>query len=80
MKKLPGLSKVTDDKGDFESWTNTEIKTLHDMVRDYDRAKWFKGQLKWWAIWAIGAPTALITLWKSVEQIILTVRTWVGHP
>ena len=41
-------------------WSQEDLKNLHDMVRDYGRAKWLRGQLKWWAIWILGVPSAVV--------------------
>lgn len=57
-----------------EQWTQRELELLHDMVRDYDRARWLRGQLKWWAVWILGVPTALVSVWKAVEQLVLTLK------
>lgn len=43
---------------------------LHDMIRDYDRARWLRGQMKWWAIWILGVPTAAVSIWKAIDELI----------
>lgn len=57
-----------------DAWTQRELSLLHDMVRDYDRARWLRGQLKWWGLWIVGLPTALVSVYKAIEQIILTMK------
>lgn len=52
---------------DPSPWTNEELVLLHEMVRDYDRAKWLRGQMKWWGIWILGAPTIIVSLWQAVD-------------
>jgi hypothetical protein len=71
MSIPPGL-----DENAFVSrqWTQQEIDLLHDMIRDYDRARWLRGQFKWWAIWVLGLPTGLVSIWKAIEQIVATVK------
>lgn len=63
-----------DDDDNKEVWTQRELTLLHDMVRDYDRARWLRGQLKWWGLWIVGLPTALVSVYKAIEQIVLTVK------
>jgi hypothetical protein len=53
----------------MEPWTQREIDLLHEMVRDYDRAKWFKGQVKWWIVWILGVPAAVLTVWEPVVRL-----------
>jgi hypothetical protein len=52
-----------------EPWTQHELELLHQMVRDYDRAKWFKGQLKWWGIWILGLPSAALMVWEPLARL-----------
>lgn len=59
-----------------QAWTQREIEMLHDMVRDYDRARWLRGQAKWWAVWLLGLPTAVLTIWKAMEELLKLIR---GH-
>lgn len=60
-----------------QPWTQHEIDLLHDMVRDYDRARWLRGQMKWWAVWLLGVPTAGLSVWKTVEELLRIIRG--GH-
>ena len=52
-----------------EPWTQRELELLHQMVRDYDRAQWFKGQLKWWVIWVLGLPGAALMVWEPIARL-----------
>lgn len=40
------------------------------MARDYDRAKWLRGQLKWWGIWVLGVPAAVVIFVKSISDLL----------
>ncbi len=57
-------------KSHNEPWTQKELSMLHDMVRDYDRARWLRGQMKWWAIWLLGLPTAILTVWTALDGLL----------
>lgn len=61
---------VPQEKFDTKPWTNDELVLLHAMVRDYDRARWLRGQMKWWAIWVLGLPTAVVTVWQAIDTIL----------
>lgn len=61
-----------------EAWTQRDLELLHEMVRDFDRARWLRGQLKWWAVWLLGVPTAGVTLWKAIEELLKAFKGW-GH-
>lgn len=52
-----------------QRWTPAEVNLLHDMVRDYDRAKWLRGQLRWWALWLLGLPTFVLTVWEPIVRL-----------
>lgn len=52
-----------------EEWTQREVDLLHEMVRDYDRAQWLRKQMKWWGIWALGLPTAVLTVWEPLVRL-----------
>lgn len=39
------------------------------MVRDYDRAKWFKGQVRWWGLWVLGLPAFALTIWEPLARL-----------
>lgn len=58
-------------------WTQRELELLHDMVRDYDRARWLRGQLKWWAVWVFGLPTGALSIWKAIEELLRLLKG--GH-
>ncbi len=62
-------SKQPPDKGENDPWTQRELSLLHEMVRDYDRAKWFKGQLWWWAGWLFGLPAAVLMVWEPLARL-----------
>jgi hypothetical protein len=57
------------DKGENEPWTQRELNLLHEMVRDYDRARWLKGQAKWWAVWLLGLPATVLMVWEPVARL-----------
>jgi len=59
-----------------EQWTQRDIALLHDMVRDYDRARWLRGQAKWWAVWVVGLPAACVAIWEPLEKLFRMIR---GH-
>lgn len=63
------MPNPSDDKGENEPWTQHELNLLHEMVRDYDRAKWFKGQVRWWAVWILGLPALALTVWEPVVRL-----------
>jgi len=63
-------------KNKAEPWTQEQLDLLHDMVKDYDRARWFRGQLKWWAVWIIGLPAATLAIWEPIEKLWRIIR---GH-
>lgn len=58
-------------------WTQDEISMLHDMVRDYDRARWFRRQLKWWAIWVLGVPAAIVMFIEPIDRLIKLFKGWI---
>lgn len=47
-----------------------EIRLCREMARDYDRAKWLRGQLKWWGIWVLGVPAAVVIFVKSISDLL----------
>ena len=53
-----------------EPLSDSEISALREIVQDFDRAKWLRGQVKWWVIWLLGLPTALVTLWTAMETLL----------
>ncbi len=57
------------DKAAHEPWTQHDLDLLHEMVRDYDRAKWLKGQLKWWIVWLLGLPTGVLMVWEPIVRL-----------
>lgn len=57
------------DEGDNEAWTQHELNLLHEMVRDYDRAQWFKGQIKWWIVWLLGLPAGVLMVWEPLAKL-----------
>ncbi len=57
------------DSGDHQPWTQHELTLLHEMVRDYDRAKWVRGQVKWWAAWLVGLPALVLTVWEPIVRL-----------
>lgn len=64
----------TQDKGETEPWTQRELNLLHEMVQDYDRAQWFKGQLRWWGLWVLGLPAFVLTVWEPLVRLWKLVR------
>lgn len=56
-------------KGSTEPWTQHEVDLLHEMVRDYDRAKWLRGQAKWWIVWLLGLPGAALMVWEPLVRL-----------
>lgn len=64
MKPPPPLTE-----GKNEPWTQHDLDLLHEMVRDYDRAKWLRGQVKWWAVWLLGLPTLVLTIWEPLARL-----------
>ncbi len=59
----------TSTDGEADPWTQRELSLLHEMVRDYDRAKWFKGQLRWWVMWILGLPALALTVWEPLAKL-----------
>ena len=59
-----------------EPWTQDQLKMLHEMVRDYDRARWLRGQIKWWVVWVLGLPAVALAVWEPIEKLWKLVR---GH-
>lgn len=53
-----------------------ELVLLHDMIRDYDRARWFRGQLKVWIMWCVGLPAVALGFLQAIDQISKLVK---GH-
>lgn len=74
----PGLAAMTSDDLRDEAarreWTQHDLDLLHDMVRDYDRARWLRGQLKWWALWVLGLPTGAVSVWKAIEELLHLIK------
>lgn len=68
-KPPPPLTGNNDITTVSTPWTQREVDLLHEMVQDYDRAKWLRGQLKWWAIWLLGLPTAIVAIWEPLAKI-----------
>jgi hypothetical protein len=62
------MQKSKDD-GEADPWTQYELNLLHEMVREYDRAKWFKGQLWWWGGWVLGLPALALTIWEPLVRL-----------
>ena len=60
---------MTFREGD-DQLSEKEIELLRDMLRDYDRARYMRSQLRWWAIWLLGVPAAFVSLWQSFEAIM----------
>lgn len=52
-----------------EPWTQHELDLLHEMVRDYDRAQWAKGYLKWLIMWLLGLPAFALTVWEPLARL-----------
>lgn len=52
-----------------KKWTAEELDLLHDMVRDYGHARWFRGQLRWWGVWILGVPAAVIAFWEPLVKL-----------
>lgn len=61
-----------------EAWTQRDLELLHDMVRDYDRARWLRGQAKWWAVWLFGVPAAVVSIWEPLERLWRLFRRGIG--
>lgn len=71
-----------------EQWTQRDLDMLHDMVRfyehargplrdmekDYENARWFRRQAKWWALWILGLPAAALTFWEPMEKLLKLIR------
>ena len=57
------------DPWQVAAWSQEELDLLHDMVRDYGRARWFRGQAKWWGIWFIGLPSAAVLVIDPLERL-----------
>lgn len=55
-----------------------EIQSLRLLVRDYQRAKWFRRQLKYWLVWVIGAPVAIVSTWQASSTILDFFRSMMG--
>lgn len=47
-----------------------EIALLHEMIRDFDRAKWLRGQLKVWLMWVAGLPALILGVWTAVIELM----------
>lgn len=69
MKRKPVDDDDDERQNINEAWSQHELNLLHDMVRDYDRARWLRGQMKWWAVWLLGVPTAGVTLWQAINEL-----------
>lgn len=56
-----------------------EIQALRLMVRDYQRAKWLRRQMKYWFVWIIGAPVAIASTWQASHTIYdFFTKAWRG--
>jgi hypothetical protein len=69
------MSENDNDLPDIELSSYERVK-VREMLRDFDRAKYMRKQVRWFAIWILGLPTALATLIASLSQIIAWIR---GH-
>lgn len=65
--KLPKGKTPTD--GEHEPWTQHEINLLHEMVRDYDRARWLRKHLFRLLVWVLGLPAAALTVWEPLVRL-----------
>ena len=52
-----------------DPWTQRELKLLHDMVQDYDRAKYFRKQILWWLGLIIGLPALVLTVSEPIVRL-----------
>lgn len=59
-----------------KSWSQHELDLLHEMVREYENAKWFRGKAKWWALWFLGVPAAVLAFWEPIEKLWRLIK---GH-
>lgn len=53
-----------------EPLDDDEMRMLHDMIRDYDRAKWLRGQARVWLMWAAGLPALILGLWTALIELM----------
>ena len=70
---------MAEDPGDEfrnQPWSQRELDLLHEMVRDYENARWFRKRAKWWALWFFGAPAFIVSFWEPLEKLWRLVR---GH-
>jgi len=59
----------------LEEWTQDELELLHEMVKDYDRARWLRGQLKVWLMWVAGLPALILGVWTAGVELF---KLWKG--
>jgi hypothetical protein len=59
---------------DAKKWTQQELDLLHQMVKDYEHAVWFRGQLKWWGIWLVGLPAVMLSVWEPIVKLVKLIR------
>lgn len=62
--------------GGPEPWSQRDLDMLHDMIHDYENARWFRRQAKWWALWTLGLPAVILSFWDPIEKLIKLIR---GH-
>jgi hypothetical protein len=63
---------MPDDKP--PQFNEDEAKALRELIRDHDRAKWLRGQLRIWILWCLGIPAAVLGFLASVEAIVNALR------
>lgn len=59
----------TPNSGENEPWTQRELNLLHEMVRDYDKAIWLRGQVRWLTLWVLGIPAFALTVWEPIVRL-----------
>lgn len=59
-----------DDGVPDKEFTEHELEALHEMLRDYDRAKWLRGQMRIWIMWCLGIPAAVLGFITALDTII----------
>ena len=49
--------------------TDEERDQLREMLRDFDRARYVRAQLKWGIIWLLGLPAAAASIITALSKI-----------
>lgn len=59
-----------DDSIPDSPFTKPERRDVRRVLRWYERREFLRSGLKWWGIWVIGLPTAMVGVWQIVQLLI----------